>query len=189
MTSIRSDCKLDPADRFIRGLLRALSQWGRLRPRGTGVRVPTAPAAAVASRPRRRRKRPARASWRRTGRSRPWKPAQPAEKFWIARRSRTGRRLGIAAFEFHQHGPEQFVVGRAGDESGLSAGAQEHRYVAFLGRPAEPLAESGVCVGEEHRLQYTSACNGICGCILKAEPHGPPANGACPQADGPARPA
>ena len=44
-------------------------------------------------------------------------------------------RLGEAAFEFQQHRPEQFVIGRAGDERSLGEGAHERRRAAALGCP------------------------------------------------------
>ena len=66
-------------------------------------------------------------------------PIQPATKLGVVRRSRTGRRLGMLAFQFQQHGPQQLVVGDASQEGGFRNRADEYRNLAALEGPAEPL--------------------------------------------------
>lgn len=65
--------------------------------------------------------------------------------------------LGVPAFEFHQHGPEQQVIRDAGNESSFGDPADKHRRIAALGSPAESVPEFGVGVWGVHAGQYTSA--------------------------------
>ena len=76
------------------------------------------------------------------------------------RLAQTASALRKPPVQLKQHWPQQNVIGRAVDEGGLGNRADEHRRVAALGCPPNPLAEVGVGAWESVYLPGQSQLSG-----------------------------